>query len=1165
MTPMFRPIHAWLSAIMLAAGAHAATTNFWPNPSFEQWAGETGHARFYATKVAVAQSSAAAHSGEHSLHLVDDDSGKSNSTFHFSPLNQLRDDMAGRVVFMSAWCKLVSMSENAQVGVAITWTDGADTWHNRYQFMELADQGGDWRQLQVRAELPADLKLLRFELWCSNKWYHKGEAFFDDVAVGFDSPANPAATTTAATGAGDRPLGMESLPPQDDATLAMRKEYEQPVIFREDGHVRPDIRQGTWFMNGRPEFFFGGWLYSSQTTFDRDWPRANPNRQGIDHIAYYQPPSKIVADAVGINSFQIAMEKKPANALFGLNVKGPAESEKDVREFYTGMKDLPLTMEFTFAQYEVQRQLPDLAAAIKQQFAMWHSFIPFCPEHPAGDHYYRSLFRGGALAALKNQANVFCWELFNESSYCCECNYNRQAFAKAMQEKFGSIAEANRVWGTIFKSFAEVAAVTGYRQFPRIWPDWCHFSAQRYADILRLYSNYIRQFDQRDKVYFAEQMTLNHLWTARGAGMDYRQILPAIDVISVEGGPCRYGEQSDPPEAKDGMEEIVVSHRKAFMLGAAIIAGMNKDQKPVTNHESYCMRYEGGVRVPSRRSDMISTLWLNLVNGMSTVYCYSWDKRSHEWKDLASAEKSAQSAGYKNSILLNPYNWPPSELVAFDLFRKELDPLKELALPFPRSKPATVAIFHSYPTLYLDGVGSREPVGHFGKKLNAWFEVLKENHYPLAVVFDEDLSAGLPASVEALVIPCATYATAESVAAIERFRQRGGRIIADSNALMFDERGTPFAPRANDGITRIDAGKIAGRAQLIQALAGVKRYATLTPALSNCHLELIDRGDRKLLFLMNMADRETRWCDLRLNLPDNGEFYVFDYVNQRLFANASKDSWTMAELAKGIRLPIPSQERMLLMLQREKPAGCELLRPADLPAMAASIAAAEAPELAKIQALRETAERQELADRRYDGVVAANCRPLNLRGIANMAFKDDIAGDELGGWFDQGSSNDFAAMPIGKHTLAGVPFDIIDPASNNGKGALLLYGKGRPYFPKSATGVSVGGKVTALYFLHCIAWPGGDDTVVLKYVAHFADGSSSEIPIRQAVEIQDWHRKKVPRNAKIALETSNSDVNVQLFCYKWANPHPDKELVSLDVLSTETGSVPAVVAITAEQ
>jgi len=120
MTPMFRPIHAWLSAIMLAAGAHAATTNFWPNPSFEEWAGETGHARFYATKVAVAQSSAAAHSGEHSLHLVDDDSGKSNSTFHFSPLNQLRDDMAGRVVFMSAWCKLVSMSENAQVGVAIT-------------------------------------------------------------------------------------------------------------------------------------------------------------------------------------------------------------------------------------------------------------------------------------------------------------------------------------------------------------------------------------------------------------------------------------------------------------------------------------------------------------------------------------------------------------------------------------------------------------------------------------------------------------------------------------------------------------------------------------------------------------------------------------------------------------------------------------------------------------------------------------------------------------------------------------------------------------------------------------------------------------------------------------------------------------------------------------
>ena len=37
-----------------------------------------------------------------------------------------------------------------------------------------------------------------------------------------------------------------------------------------------------------------------------------------------------------------------------------------------------------------------------------------------------------------------------------------------------------------------------------------------------------------------------------------------------------------------------------------------------------------------------------------------------------------------------------------------------------------------------------------------------------------------------------------------------------------------------------------------------------------------------------------------------------------------------------------------------------------------------------------------------------------------------------------------------------------------------------------------------------------------------------------------------------------------LQCFAWTNPHPEKAVRSLDIISLKTGAVPAIVAITAE-
>jgi len=62
---------------------------------------------------------------------------------------------------------------------------------------------------------------------------------------------------------------------------------------------------------------------------------------------------------------------------------------------------------------------------------------------------------------------------------------------------------------------------------------------------------------------------------------------------------------------------------------------------------------------------------------------------------------------------------------------------------------------------------------------------------------------------------------------------------------------------------------------------------------------------------------------------------------------------------------------------------------------------------------------------------------LPLSKTANRGFRDEVAGDGVGGWTDQGG-NDFRHMPVGDQMLCGVPFRILDPAKNGGKSCLVL-------------------------------------------------------------------------------------------------------------------------------
>lgn len=186
---------------------------------------------------------------------------------------------------------------------------------------------------------------------------------------------------------------------------------------------------------------------------------------------------------------------------------------------------------------------------------------------------------------------------------------------------------------------------------------------------------------------------------------------------------------------------------------------------------------------------------------------------------------------------------------------------------------------------------------------------------------------------------------------------------------------------------------------------------------------------------------------------------------------------------------------------------------------------------------------------------------VNLRDHVNRSFKDDVANDGKGGWTDQGT-NDFRMMPLGKQTLAGVPFEIIDPATQQNKACIVLGGSARPTFPKEVRGIAVNAKLKNLYFLQTVAW--GKAGPLGMYKIHYADGSTKQYIIEGGKNIDDWWNCGSLPNAMVGLSRQNTQgQSVGWFVAKWVNPKPAERIQSIDVISNNI-AVPIVAAITGE-
>lgn len=153
---------------------------------------------------------------------------------------------------------------------------------------------------------------------------------------------------------------------------------------------------------------------------------------------------------------------------------------------------------------------------------------------------------------------------------------------------------------------------------------------------------------------------------------------------------------------------------------------------------------------------------------------------------------------------------------------------------------------------------------------------------------------------------------------------------------------------------------------------------------------------------------------------------------------------------------------------------------------------------------------------------------------------------------------DLRNMPVGQHSYQDIPFDVADPAANDGKNCFVLAGGMTGY--ASQLIFPVNKKAVSVYFLHLSA--GGTSVGTITY--EYQDGSTV-IDYINETKISHWYLPddKKTGNCRLGWWGANADfTNVGCVVYGYNNPHPDKEIKNIRFDSFKNRATWGVLAIT---
>lgn len=200
---------------------------------------------------------------------------------------------------------------------------------------------------------------------------------------------------------------------------------------------------------------------------------------------------------------------------------------------------------------------------------------------------------------------------------------------------------------------------------------------------------------------------------------------------------------------------------------------------------------------------------------------------------------------------------------------------------------------------------------------------------------------------------------------------------------------------------------------------------------------------------------------------------------------------------------------------------------------------------------------------------------INLRPFANAALADSMNGRNAT------DGNNLAELPAETHFFAGVPFEV--------EGRVQLLGRSLldtvPTLPVAVRHIPVARQCEDIFLLHGAAGikPEMAGMNVAKLVVHYADGTRAMLTIAAGKDVLDWRgpiyqtgagwEKGGPSSVgtELAWVGSNPDLvrtapndSLRLYRTVLRNPHPEREIATVDFVSTGSDAAPFLVGLTVE-
>ena len=156
---------------------------------------------------------------------------------------------------------------------------------------------------------------------------------------------------------------------------------------------------------------------------------------------------------------------------------------------------------------------------------------------------------------------------------------------------------------------------------------------------------------------------------------------------------------------------------------------------------------------------------------------------------------------------------------------------------------------------------------------------------------------------------------------------------------------------------------------------------------------------------------------------------------------------------------------------------------------------------------------------------------------------------------------DVSSAPTGDVRLGPDMFRFA--ASTSGPSAIRLSSAldSERAYPKQVE-IPVGRAAKSLLFVHAALWTDRGGRRIGAYRVHYADGTSEEVPLTYASNIASWiDQRAVSGAARAWGGRTRGGQRVVLYRFQWDNPHPEREIRSIEAVSDRTEAGLAVLAI----